>query len=55
MVFESVFKIISNFNKDILNFETVITDQESALINIVNKYFPNTRRIACFFHYKEVQ
>ena len=53
MLFDSVFKIISNFTKDIISFETVVTDQESALINIVNKYFPNTRRITCFFHYKE--
>lgn len=37
----------------ILNFETVVPDQESALINIVNKYFPNIRRITCFFHYKK--
>ena len=29
------------------------TDSEKALINSVNKYFPNAWRIACFFHYKQ--
>ena len=41
IIFESVFRIITNFTEDILNFETDVIDQELALINIVKKYFPN--------------
>ena len=53
MVFESMFKIISNFIKDILNIETVVTNQKLALINIVKKYSSNAWGITCFSHYKE--
>ncbi len=40
MVFESIIKSKENFNKDLLNIETVVTELERELINIVKKYFP---------------
>ena len=36
-----------------LAVETIVTDSEKALINAVKIYFPNVRRIAGFFHYKQ--
>ena len=39
-VFESIIKIINSFGIADINIETVVTDQETALINVVNKYFP---------------
>ena len=53
MFFESIFKIFSNFNKNILLVETVVKNQEMDLINIIKKFFPKTQRISCFFHYKD--
>ena len=52
LVFESIFKIINSFGITDINIENVVTDQETALINTVNKYFPNAQRISCIFHYK---
>ena len=31
--------------------ETIVTDQELALIKVIKKYFPNARQISCLFHY----
>lgn len=52
LVFDSIIKIIHSFGCKEINTETVVTDQETALINRVNKYFPNAQRISCYFHYK---
>ena len=52
LVFESIIKIINSFDITDINIETVVTNQETALINIVYKYFPKTQRISCYFHYK---
>ena len=30
-----------------------MTDQEPGLINVINKIFPNSQRIACLFHFKQ--
>ena len=52
-VFESILRLISeDKNKDI-KFETIVTDQEQGLINVINKIFPNSQRIACLFHFKQ--
>ena len=53
LIFQSLLNIIFKNNKDLIKFETIVTDQEIALINIVKKYFPNSQRIACLFHYKQ--
>ena len=50
-VFESIINILSNNNKINFNFEIIVTDAEQALINVINKIFPNSRRINCYFHY----
>ena len=49
--FNSVINIITNNRKLDLNVESVVTDSEKALYNVVKKYFPNSLRISCFFHY----
>ena len=36
-----------------MNVETIVTDQEIVLVNIVKKYFPKSLRISCLFHYKQ--
>ena len=36
-----------------LNLETLVTDQEEALVNTIKKFFPNSKRISCLFHYKQ--
>ena len=53
LVFKSIIKIIIKKNLAEFNYETIVTDQEIALINVIKKYFPNSRRIACLFHYKQ--
>ena len=36
-----------------MNIETIVTDQEIGLIESIHKYFPNSQRISCLFHYKQ--
>lgn len=36
-----------------IKVETIVTDQELALIKVIKKYFPNARRISCLFHCKQ--
>ena len=52
-VLESLINLITQNREYELVVETIVTDSEKALINAVKKYFPNVRRIACFFHYKQ--
>ena len=52
-ILESVINLITQNREYELTVETIVTDSEKALINAVKKYFPNVRRIACFFHYKQ--
>ena len=33
--------------------ETIVKDQEEALVNIIKKIFPNGKRISYLFHYKQ--
>ena len=53
IVFNSIFNLITNNGKIDINVISVVTDTEIALINSIRKYFPNTQRIACFFHYNQ--
>ena len=53
LIFQSLLNIIFKNKKDLIKFGTIVTDQEIALINFVKKYFPNSQRIACLFHYKQ--
>ena len=49
-VLESIINILSN-NKKNYNFEIIVADAEQALINLINKILPNSKRINCYFHY----
>ena len=51
--FRGLLDLLTDNNKINLHVETIVTDQEKALINIVKLYFPNTQRISCLFHYKQ--
>ena len=53
ILFDYLIRIITKNHKYDLNVETIVTDTELALINVIKKYFPNSRRIGCFFHYKQ--
>jgi len=53
IVFESIINNILKEDYNNLNFETIVTDQEVALINSINKFFPNNKRISRLFHYKQ--
>ena len=52
-VFDSIIRLLSDDNNNHIKFETIVTDQEVGLINVINKIFPNSQRIACLFHYKQ--
>ena len=49
LVFESVFNIITQYNKFNLDIQTIVTDSELALINVTNKYFPKNKEFHVFF------
>ena len=51
IVFNSIINIITENRKIDINVLSIVTDTEKALINAIRKYFPNSKRIACFFHY----
>ena len=51
--FGSLINIITNNRKIDLDVVSIISDSEIALINIIKKYFPNSQRIACYFHFKQ--
>ena len=53
LVFESIVKNIFDNNFGSLNLETIVTDQEEALVNSIKKFFPKCKRISCLFHYKQ--
>lgn len=52
IIFTSVIFIITQNKKLLLNLKYIITDNEYALLNSVIKNFPNSRRIGCYYHYK---
>ena len=45
-VFISLINLLTNYRKIDLEVQSVITDTEKALINIIKKYFPNSQRIS---------
>ena len=51
-IFESVINIITQNRSYEIEIKTIVKDSEKALINSIKKYFPNTRRISCLFHFK---
>lgn len=52
-IFESLLRIIWSEKIEDINVQTIVTDQEIALVNVVKKYFPKSLRISCLFHYKQ--
>ena len=52
LVFESLIHIELENSKR-LNFEIIVTGHELGLIKSVNKFFPESQRIGCLFHYKQ--
>jgi len=53
LIFQSLLKIIFKNKMENIKFETIVTDQEIALINIVKKYFPKAKKIAFLFDFKQ--
>ena len=51
--FSSIINIISQDNKRNINVKYIVTDNEIALINSINKKFINIKRISCYYHYKK--
>ena len=52
VVFDSIINIITLSHKIDINIKSIVTDSELALVKIVKKYFPNSLRITCLFHFK---
>ena len=50
LVFDSIINVISENHKYELDIKSIITDSETALFKTVEKYFPNSQRISCYFH-----
>ena len=53
LAFDSIIKILTEDRAIEIEVENLITDTEKALVDTVKKYFPNSQRIGCFFHYKK--
>jgi hypothetical protein len=53
IIFDSIINIITNYHELDLNINSIVTDSEVALVKSVKKYFPNSLRISCLFHYKQ--
>ena len=51
-VFQSIINIITLSCHIDININSIVTDSEFALVKIVKKYFPNSLRITCLFHFK---
>ena len=52
IIFNSIINIITQYHSYDLEVKIIVTDSENALYKTVKKYFPNSLRIACYFHYK---
>ena len=50
--FQAFKRILTQQNNYDIDIFTIITDQETALINVVNNNFKYTYRIGCWYHYK---
>ena len=53
IIFSSIINILTDFHHKELEIKTIVTDSEIALVNVVKKYFPNSLRISCLFHFKQ--
>ena len=53
IVFENVINIITQRGLYKLSIKSIVTDSEQALVNSVEKNFPNIQRISCLFHFKQ--
>ena len=53
IVFNSTINIITLYHQIDININSIVTDSEIALVKIVKKYFPNSLRITCLFHFKQ--
>ncbi len=51
-VLKSIINILTQNNQYILEYETIVTDSEEALIKIIKELFPKTQHIICLLHYK---
>ena len=51
---ESYKNIISQNSIFEIKFNSIISDDEVALINVIEEVFPNTLRFICYFHYKKI-
>ena len=52
LVFKSILRILTQNNLYKINYQTITTDTEIALISAINRNFTNTKRIGCWFHLK---
>ena len=53
VVFNSIINIITLSHHIDVNINSIVTDSELTLVKTVNKYFPNSLRITCLFHFKQ--
>ena len=53
IVFNSIINFITLSHHIDVNINLVVTDSEITLVKIVKKYFPNSLRITCLFHFKQ--
>ena len=53
LIFKSIINNIFDNEALSLNLEIIVMDQEEALVNTIKKFFPNSKRISCLFHYKQ--
>ena len=53
LIFKSIKRILTQNNLYQINYKTITTDTEVALINSINYNFDNTTRIGCWFHLKQ--
>ena len=52
-IFDSIINIITQDHKRNINVKFIVTDNETALINSIDKKFINIKRISCYYHYKK--
>ena len=50
LVFKAVIRLITQQNIFKLEFQTITTDTEMALINAIKNNFPEVHRLGCWFH-----
>ena len=53
-VFKAFNELISFGDNLKITFDTITSDNEDAINIALEKIFPNTQRILCFFHYKQL-